>query len=370
MARQFENVLSFVTPHGFTVVTQKEEYCILSQEQRTILFKCKKGHEMKLGHAVFINKKSKFLRENLLMEYFCSVCVSIKNKKESEETFTKDIEEHTGHYVIFLDNQTREVVYRCGNCGEKNHSFIQSMKVNTGYCHHCQNDQFKLHYDDVKQRVEEKGLVLLTEKHEYKNNKQKLKITCSCGNYHEAVLIDITRGKLCQICKVTKYKATCLATYGEDNVSKVFDIFAKIQFHSFSHKRMILPKTGREIILMGYEPQAVQFLLQQKIDSIIQVPIEEDDIIVGKEVPRFRYEMDDGTKHIYFPDIHIRDSNLIIEVKSIYTFHYNLRMNYIKFRKVVEDGYRMRLLMFKGYKMDLTDITCTTLDDVEQILLL
>ena len=173
---------------------------------------------------------------------------------------------------------------------------------------------------------------------------------------------------MCQKCKVTKYKATCLATYGEDNVSKVFDIFAKIQFHSFSHKKLILPKTGRELILMGYEPQAIQFLLQQKIDPIIELPIEEDDIIVGKDVPRFRYEMDDGSKHLYFPDIHIRNSNVIIEVKSIYTFHYHVRMNYLKFRSVVSNGYRLRLLMFQGYKMNLTDITLTTLDDVEQIL--
>lgn len=64
----------------------------------------------------------------------------------------------------------------------------------------------------------------------------------------------------------------------------------------------------------------------------------------------------------------IRGSNLIIEVKSIYTFHYHVRINYLKFRKVVEDGYRLRLLMFQGYKMNLTDITCTTLKDVEQIL--
>ena len=78
--------------------------------------------------------------------------------------------------------------------------------------------------------------------------------------------------------------------------------------------------------------------------------------------------MDDGSKHIYFPDILIRGTNLIIEVKSIYTFHYHVRINYLKFRKVVEDGYRLRLLMFQGYKMNLTDITCTTLEDVEKII--
>jgi hypothetical protein len=378
MARQYQNIISFVEPFGFSVLTNKKDYCELPQEERVIVFKCSKGHEMKLGHAVFINKKSKFVRENLDMNNFCSVCVSLQNKYESEEKFRNDIEESTGHDIeestghdiIELDNKTREVIYICGNCGEKNHSFIQSMKVNKGCCHYCQNDQFKLDYEDVKNRLEERGLLLLTKQNEYKNNKQKLKFVCSCGNNHESILIDITRGKLCQQCKVNKYKATCLKNYGEDNVSKVYDIFSKIILHSFSHKRIILPNTGRELIVMGYEPHAIMFLLQQGIDPILNKKIEEDDIIVGKDVPRFRYEMDDGSKHIYFPDILIRDSNLIIEVKSIYTFRYHVRINYLKFRKVVEDGYSLRLLMFQGYKMNLTDITCTTLEDVEQILAL
>jgi hypothetical protein len=370
MARQYQNIISFVKPHGFTLITQKEDYCIIEQEKRTIVFKCVHGHEMKLGHAVFINKKSKFLRENLPMKDFCSVCVSLKNKNESEQKFKNDIEESTGHTIIELDNQTREVIYRCGNCQEKNHSYIQSLKVNTGYCQHCQNEQFKLEYDDVKQRVEEKGLTLLLKQDEYKNNKQYLPLICSCGNTYESVLRDISKGKICMKCQPERIKKTCLEKYGEDNVSKVPSIFYKILQSQANRKHVILPKTGRELIVMGYEPHAIMFLLQQDIDPILNRKIEEDDIIVGKDVPRFRYEMDDATKHLYFPDMLIRSSNLIIEVKSVYTFHYHVRMNYLKFRKVVEDGYRLRLLMFKGYKKELIDITCTTLDDVEQILLL
>ena len=96
--------------------------------------------------------------------------------------------------------------------------------------------------------------------------------------------------------------------------------------------------------------------------------ISEDDIIVGKEVPRFRYKSDDGKEHIYFPDIFIRNSKIIIEVKSIHSFHYHVRMNYLKFKQVVSEGYQLRLMMFHGYHMNLTDIVCSTLQDVEQIL--
>ena len=95
MARQYQNIMSFMSPFGFILVTNKQDYCELPQEKRIIVFKCSKGHEMQLGHAVFINKKSKFLREKIDMNNFCSVCVSLQNKIESEEHFITDIEEKT-----------------------------------------------------------------------------------------------------------------------------------------------------------------------------------------------------------------------------------------------------------------------------------
>ena len=370
MSVQYNNIEKFVHPYGFTLVTLKEDYVKVVQEKRSITFKCPQEHEMTLVHAVFINKKSKFTREKLPMKDFCSGCVEVRNKKESEDKFRSEIEEETGHTIIELDNQTREVVYQCGTCGEKNHSFIQSMKVNTGVCHHCQNDQFKLQYEDLKLRVEEKGFILLTKKEEYKNNKENLKVICICKSIHECVLWDITRGRMCVTCKQARYKVTCLEKYGEDNVSKVPDIFAKIQFSSLARKHMMLPITKRELVLMGYEPQAITFLLQQESDPLLGRKLEEDDIVVGKEVMRFRYHTDYKKEHIYFPDIQIRDTKVIIEVKSSYTFHYHVRLNYLKFRQVVQDGYILRLLMFSGYNMNLVDITCKILDDVEQILVL
>ena len=208
MAIQYQNIIYFVEPFGFSVLTTKDEYCKLSQEKRIIVFKCSKGHDMQLGHAVFINKKSKFVREKIDMNKFCSVCVSLQNKIESENKFITDIEEKTGHDIIELDNQTREVIYCCGNCGEKNHSFIQNLKVNTGYCHYCQNDQFKLEYEDIKQRVEEKGLTLLLKKGDYKNNKQYIPLICTCGNRYDSVLRDIKRGKLCIKCQPDRIRRT------------------------------------------------------------------------------------------------------------------------------------------------------------------
>jgi len=195
----------------------------------------------------------------------------------------------------------------------------------------------------------------------YTNNKNKLKLICTCGEKFEAVLNDIRRGKLCSNCKLNRCRKTCLELYGEDNVSKVPEIFDKIQSSLFRRKHIILPETKRELIVMGYEPQAITMLLQNGI--------QEDDIIVGIDVPRFRYKDDDDKEHIYFPDIHIKHTQLIIEVKSTYTFHYHVRLNYHKFTSVVKAGYVLRLIMFDNH-MNCTDLLCSTLDDVENILLL
>ena len=365
MAIQYRNIIKFVEPHGFTVRTNEEEYKELDQKNRTILFECPFKHEMRLGHAVYINKKSKFLREKLSMKDFCSVCVSIQNKKEAEDGFIEEIENQTGHLILELDNQTREVIYQCGMCGEKNHSYIQNMKNNTGVCHHCQNEQFKVTHDDLKQRVEEKGLVLSTKEGEYDNNKNVF-VTCKCGTTYKTRITDIRRGRMCVTCKPTRSKTTCMLRYGEDNVSKVPYIYDKIMASSFCRKEFMFPITRREVIIMGYEPQAIMYLLAQKEDPLLGRTIEEDEIRVGKEVPRIRYHTDDGKEHIYFPDLFIKDTKIIIEIKSDYTFHYHPRLNYLKGRKVVEEGYTFRLMIFNK-RMEVADLICRTVDECQQI---
>lgn len=59
MARQYQNMIDFISPYGYFIITPKEEYIQLSQEKRVITLECKNNHLMTLVHGVFINKKSK-----------------------------------------------------------------------------------------------------------------------------------------------------------------------------------------------------------------------------------------------------------------------------------------------------------------------
>lgn len=360
MSIQYQNIKKFVEPHSFTVVTTQELYYSEPLEHRKIVLRCSKDHDMELCQGAYINKKSLFMRKKLPMTDFCSTCVKEQNVQLSNQRFISEIEESTKHVIKYLDSVSREVIYQCIQCGETSHSFIQNMIKNTGVCNHCQYEKFKLQFEDVTQRVANKGLTLITKTNEYVNNKTKLKLICECGNHFESVLHDINRNKLCMNCKTDRCKKTCMSLYGEDNVSKVPEIFEKIQASLFRRKQIILPLTKREIILMGYEPQAIQFLLEKE-------HIQEDHIRVGIDVPRFRYHDDNGTEHMYFPDIHLLNTNMIIEVKSTYTFHYHVRLNYLKFIAVIDKGYQIRLMMF-GPKMELTDITFTHVKDLDQLM--
>lgn len=67
----------------------------------------------------------------------------------------------------------------------------------------------------------------------------------------------------------------------------------------------------RKVMLQGYEPQALDYLL-----SVGYKPAQ---IRVGKEVPRIRY-FHEGKWRWYYPDFWIPHQNLIVEVKSVYFF--------------------------------------------------
>jgi hypothetical protein len=69
--------------------------------------------------------------------------------------------------------------------------------------------------------------------------------------------------------------------------------------------------SGNKIKVQGYEPFA--------LDELIKKYEETDIITERKDIPRIKYTIDEKQKY-YFPDIHIKSINTIIEVKSNWTY--------------------------------------------------
>lgn len=93
----------------------------------------------------------------------------------------------------------------------------------------------------------------------------------------------------------------------------------------FRLKDFMLP-SGKKIQLMGYEPQVLKHLLEGTYTE------DEFDFEI---IPTIRY----NETHFYFPDLYLPERNLIIEVKSWYTYELDLEKNLAKQKACLEQSY-------------------------------
>jgi hypothetical protein len=133
--------------------------------------------------------------------------------------------------------------------------------------------------------------------------------------------------------------------HGVPYAMQVKEFFHKAMKKSFSTKEYVF-KSGRIEMIQGYEHFA--------LNDLVDFGVDEDDILVGENVPYIDYYFSDeaGTdgasssttptpkRRRYFPDIYVkaRDDRcaLIIEVKSKYTLERDLDKNIAKFDAVNE----------------------------------
>lgn len=130
--------------------------------------------------------------------------------------------------------------------------------------------------------------------------------------------------------------------YGVDNISQVPEFRDKALKNSYKSKEYIFP-SGRKEYCQGYEPQMIDWLLQNGYN--------EDDLIISDiDKPEIWYDFEDK-KRRYFPDIFIKSENLIIEVKSQYTVTLNKDINKAKLKACEELGFSARVYVVNGFSV-------------------
>lgn len=92
----------------------------------------------------------------------------------------------------------------------------------------------------------------------------------------------------------------------------------------FKHKDYIMP-SGKIIKIQGYENKALDILLKKYDESDIIIGIKN----INNEIGRITY-LYENVYHIYLPDIYIKSTNTIIEVKSNWTYNYQVEKNELK----------------------------------------
>ena len=143
-----------------------------------------------------------------------------------------------------------------------------------------------------------------------------------------------------------KFRATCQLRYGSNHPFQnpaFFHSFkrgSKYRYHPFT-----LP-SGRVINLQGYEGLIVTELLDTYTEEELKFSI---------ECPTFEYTTSDGKLHRYYPDIFIPKENLIVEVKSDYTFANQHATNMLKQKACLNAGYRFEFHV-KSNKSSVTKI--------------
>lgn len=115
-------------------------------------------------------------------------------------------------------------------------------------------------------------------------------------------------------------------------------------------------KNGTKCGRSGYKPHKLfdEIVALQGYEPIVATYLEEcgklvaQDIIAGKgDVPHIRYDYE-GKLRTYFPDFYLPNHNLLIEVKSTYTYEKNEEQTNAKCAACLASGYSILLLVLKG----------------------
>jgi len=149
-----------------------------------------------------------------------------------------------------------------------------------------------------------------------------------------------------QSTKEKKYK-TNMEKYGFTCTLQNPKIHDKHLKSCYKTKKYTMP-SGKIINVQGYEPWVLDKLLNHNKER-------EDNIITGKHeiseiLGDFKYINDNNAISHYFPDIYLKSSDKIIEVKSQYTYSINIEENIKKKKSVIAKGLTFEFWIFDTKK--------------------
>jgi hypothetical protein len=176
-------------------------------------------------------------------------------------------------------------------------------------------------------------------KYGVKNPSQNIDIKNKIKDKHIENYKDKNSSKYIEL--VNKRKENSQIKYGTDYPQQSPIIQEKIQNNSVKFKKYKFP-SGNIRNVQGYEPFA--------LDELIKIYKEEEIITDRKDIPRIQYELNNKNKY-YFPDIYIPKDNLIIEVKSTWTYNKWNNINILKSDASKKSGYNYEFWIY-NYKKE------------------
>ena len=258
----------------------------------------------------------------MLLENIINVKVSNRTKKffiemgyiENDGFFQVD-------YKDMNDTNRTKVLCKCDYCGLINNItwsnyIVQINKtIQKRYsCHKCHFNKTKIKF------VENYGVENIQNLDKIKD---KIKKTCiekyGVSNVFKSVVVK------------DKIKKTMLKKYGVDHPMKNLEIFNRAQKNSY---RTIKYKETELYYKGTYELDFIEYSIENEINI--------------ENGPTIKYFLNSKDRR-YFSDFYLPEYNLIIEVKSTYTFNDDYEENLAKREYSIKSGYNFLFLIDKDY---------------------
>jgi len=271
-----------------------------------------------------------------LVEAECDCCKKIikvsycnYNKRKNKEYFCRKCSQ-TKHNINQINKNT--INAKCDYCGEvisvKKSKYNANIRKNGKFsCKKCGPDKYR---ETCLEKYGVDNIIKLPKTHD------KIKHTClekhGNENYRNTEQRDKTilnrEGGYSSI--IEKYKQTCLERFGVENASQCPEIFAKQQKTRFEIHQF----RDTDIFYQGtYEKD----FLDNYYDKVEITKIKEIDYVFENKNKK------------YFSDYYIPKFNLIVEVKSSYTYERYEEQNMKKEKSCIDLGYNFIFIIDKNY---------------------
>lgn len=309
-----QEVRDFMEDRNCTLLSEHKEF-ILNNTEITYTCVCNNEHTsiwkmFKRGARCKVCTKET-IRETCLRIY------GVDNPSKSEVVKKRIVRTMRKRYGVDYAMQYEEFAKKSVETNKRNHDGIfnlndPDLRADAAFAY---IEKYGSHFGTVKEHQEkskEKCRENLGVDYPFQSNKIHEKI--KKGNlekYGNEVFIISDEGKKLMMEK-----------YGVEHATQNPEILSKALYTAYASKDFICP-SGKVCRVQGYEPFALRDLLADGVD--------EDDIITGcSKVPTVSYTFE-GKERVYFPDIYVKSRDLVIEVKSVYTYQRELEKNNAKF---------------------------------------
>lgn len=122
--------------------------------------------------------------------------------------------------------------------------------------------------------------------------------------------------------------------HNQESIEKMMESKSKIDFR---RKQFILPN-GKIVYIHGYEPQTINKLLNEGVsENVMCFTIKDGNLTI-----HYKHE----EKSWYFPDLFLKDRNMIVETKSLWTWKKYKNINLEKIKASLSSGYDYRLIIW------------------------